>query len=146
MSAVPVAAGLRRAATLMLVALTSAAVLSLVLGAGTSDAHKRSVATSIEYGASDVADDGHAIFLGRVRARERRCRAFRRVTMTFVYSDSRERVDSGPTSRNGAFALIGPFDPEPERAIFRTPRKRFGAKGKGHRHVCRAARTAVPIN
>ncbi|HSI79090.1 MAG TPA: hypothetical protein VK919_00420 [Solirubrobacterales bacterium] len=146
MSADPARTGLRRAGIAASVALLAAALALLVVGPGSADAHKRSVATTILFGAGDVTDDDQVLFLGRVKAPARSCRAFRPVTMTFVYSDGRRRVDRGPTSRNGAFALLGPFDPEPDRVVFRAPRKRFAPKGKRHRHVCRGARLVLPIN
>lgn len=128
-------------------ALLAAAIAVLAGGPGTATAHQRSIPTMIQTATSDVTLDGQAMFLGRVRSPTRDCRAFRRVTMTFLYTDGARRlVDRGPTSRNGAFTLLGPFDPEPDVAVFRAPRKRIAPKDKRHRHVCRGTRLRVPIN
>ncbi|HSI79089.1 MAG TPA: hypothetical protein VK919_00415 [Solirubrobacterales bacterium] len=86
------------------------------------------------------SETGAGLFAGRVTSPRSACLAARTVTAIAVHDDgSRRVVDRARTSANGGFGLR--FDVTGvDYGILKVARKRFGPKGKRHRHVCRPAR------
>ena len=79
---------------------------------------------------------------GQVHSAKGACRANRRLKMVAHYSDGSHKVlDTGRSSANGAYAMVGDFT-DADTGTIRAAKKVLGRRG--HRRVCDAA--SVPAD
>ncbi len=78
---------------------------------------------------------------GRVHSPKRFCQSDRSLKMVAQYPNGSHKVlDTGRSSHNGAYALVGDFTGS-EGGTITAARKRFGRPG--HRQICSAGSTPV---
>ena len=111
-------------------------IIAVVGVAATATGRTTHYPTTLDSKGLSAGGPGVFIEFGRVHSPKRACRSNRTLKLIARYPDgSRKVLDSGHSSRNGAYGLVGDFTGF-ESGKIKALRKRIGRPG--HRRVCDA--------
>ena len=123
---------------LLVTAVAGFAVIAAFSGEAVAQAP---IATSVKVDAVVLADAGRlGVLVGEVGSPNPKCRAGRRVKITFTYVDGPKQSDTAVTSARGFFAGAG-TDLGAQAAKVTVVRKSFGPRH--HRRTCAAVTKSV---
>jgi hypothetical protein len=114
-----------------------------VAGIGAALASGTHYPTTLDAKGLGVGPPPSSVFIefGRVHSAKRFCQSDRSLKMTAHYPDGSHKVlDTGRSSQNGAYALVGDFTGT-DGVTITAARKRLGRPG--HRRICNAGSTPV---
>ena len=116
-------------------------IVALAAVIGTATARTTHYPTTLDATGTSAGGPGVFIEYGRVHSPKGACRSNRRLKMVVRYPDgSRKVLDTGHSSRNGAYAMVGDFTGFDTGKI-KAVRKRIGKPG--HRRICDAGKVSV---
>jgi hypothetical protein len=120
----------------------AAAVTTLLIGGGVALAETTFHPTTIVQDGSAAADTTRSLIYGHLESPRHKCLPNRKVQIVAHFPSGNRVLDTDRSSRNGFWEGLGNFIGA-DSAEAKVVRKRTGRPG--HRHVCKADSTPVPL-